>query len=184
MSTTSPLPKSLPHTLERTVIIHATPDTVFRFFTDSTRFAKWWGAGSTIDPKPGGRVFITHPGNIESGGEVVEIDPPRRLVFTYGFVSGKPIPVGSSRVVIELGAERAGTRLRLRHELADKAAALFAEYRLQLEKTNRLDFPCLLSKAIELLESKPAVARLLRTAYRPVRLRYCSYSQAVVRTKR
>lgn len=50
-------------------------------------------------------------------------------------------------------------------ELADKAAALFAEYRRQLEKTNRLDFPSLLAKAIELLESKPAVARLLRTTY-------------------
>ncbi len=50
-------------------------------------------------------------------------------------------------------------------DLADKAAALFAEYRHQLEKSNRLDFPCLLGKAIELLESKPAVARLLRTAY-------------------
>lgn len=50
-------------------------------------------------------------------------------------------------------------------DLADKAAALFSEYRHQLEKTNRLDFPCLLGKAIELLESKPAVARLLRTAY-------------------
>jgi DNA helicase-2/ATP-dependent DNA helicase PcrA len=49
--------------------------------------------------------------------------------------------------------------------LADKSAALFAEYRNQLEKSNRLDFPCLLGKAIELLESRPAVARLLRTAY-------------------
>ena len=50
-------------------------------------------------------------------------------------------------------------------ELADKAAALFAQYRHELEKTNRLDFPCLLANAIELLESKPAVARLLRTTY-------------------
>jgi DNA helicase-2/ATP-dependent DNA helicase PcrA len=50
-------------------------------------------------------------------------------------------------------------------DLADKAAALFAQYRGELEKTNRLDFPCLLSKAIELLESKPSVARLLRTTY-------------------
>jgi uncharacterized protein YndB with AHSA1/START domain len=122
VSAISSLPKSLPHLVERTVVIHATPDTVFRFFTDSTRFAKWWGAGSTIEPKPGGRVNIKHPGNVESGGEVLEIDPPRRLVFTYGYASGKPIPVGSSRVVIELSAERAGTRLRLTHELADKAA--------------------------------------------------------------
>lgn len=50
-------------------------------------------------------------------------------------------------------------------DLADKAAALFAEYRHQMEESNRLDFPCLLAKAIELLESKPAVARLLRTTY-------------------
>jgi len=50
-------------------------------------------------------------------------------------------------------------------DLADKAAALFSQYRQELERTNRLDFPCLLAKAIELLESKPAVARLLRTTY-------------------
>lgn len=50
-------------------------------------------------------------------------------------------------------------------ELADKAAALFFQYRQELENTNRLDFPCLLMKAIEVLESKPAVARLLRTTY-------------------
>jgi DNA helicase II / ATP-dependent DNA helicase PcrA len=50
-------------------------------------------------------------------------------------------------------------------ELADKAAALFGQYHHELEKSNRLDFPCLLAKAIELLESKPAVARLLRTTY-------------------
>lgn len=57
-------------------------------------------------------------------------------------------------------------RARVREpELADKAAALFAQYRQELENTNRIDFPCLLSKAIEILESRPAVARLLRTTY-------------------
>lgn len=50
-------------------------------------------------------------------------------------------------------------------QLAYKAAALFDQYRLELERKNQLDFPCLLSKAIELLESNPAVARLLRTTY-------------------
>jgi uncharacterized protein YndB with AHSA1/START domain len=108
--------------LERAVVIHATPETVFNFFVDSVRFASWWGAGSTIDPRPGGRVYIRHPGNVESGGEILAIDPPKRLVFTYGFVSGKPIPVGSSRVTITLDPDRAGTRLRLTHELADQAA--------------------------------------------------------------
>jgi uncharacterized protein YndB with AHSA1/START domain len=119
---TSTLPQSLPHHLERSILINATPETVFRFFTDSARFAKWWGAGSTIDPKPGGRVYIKHPGDAESLGEVLEIDAPKRIVFTYGFVAGNPIPPGSSRVTIELTPERAGTRLHLRHELADAKA--------------------------------------------------------------
>jgi len=122
MSTATLLPASLPFEIDRTVTIHALPETVFRFFTDSARWASWWGAGSTIEPSPGGRVYIKHPGGIESAGEVLEIRPPSKLVFSYGFVSGKPIPAGASRVTIELEPDRAGTRLHLKHQLADKAA--------------------------------------------------------------
>jgi DNA helicase II / ATP-dependent DNA helicase PcrA len=57
-------------------------------------------------------------------------------------------------------------RRRVRNpDLAEKAATLFDGYRRELESANRLDFPCLLTKAIELLESKPAVAKLLRATY-------------------
>lgn len=113
---------TLPHRLDRTVTIQASPETVFRFFTDSARWARWWGAGSRVDPRPGGQIYIRHPGGIESAGEVVSIDPPTTFVFTYGFVSGTPIPAGSSRVSITLSPERAGTRLTLVHELPDAAA--------------------------------------------------------------
>ena len=41
--------------LDRTVVIRARPETVFGFFTDSGRWAAWWGAGSTIDPQAGRR---------------------------------------------------------------------------------------------------------------------------------
>jgi uncharacterized protein YndB with AHSA1/START domain len=113
---------TLPHRLDRTVTIQAPPATVFRFFQDSTRWAKWWGAGSTIDPKPGGSVYIRHPDGTESAGEVLEVEPPRRLLFTYGFVSGKPIPPGASRVTIQLEPQRAATRLTLTHEFPDGAS--------------------------------------------------------------
>ena len=116
------LTTTLPHRLDRTVLIQAPPATVFRYFTDSTRWAKWWGAGSTIDPRAGGAVYIRHPGNVESAGEVIEVTPHSRFVFTYGFVSGKPIAAGSSRVTIELRPEQGGTRLTLTHELDDAAA--------------------------------------------------------------
>jgi uncharacterized protein YndB with AHSA1/START domain len=91
---------ALPHLLNRTLTIRATRETVFRYFTDSTRWAAWWGAGSTIDPTPGGRVYIRHPGNVEVSGEVIELVAPERIVFTYGFNRGQPIPLGGSQVTI------------------------------------------------------------------------------------
>jgi uncharacterized protein YndB with AHSA1/START domain len=111
----------LPHKLDRTILIHASRDIVFRFFTDDERWSAWWGSGSTIDARPGGRVVIRYPGGVEASGEVVEIDDPERLVFTYGYTSGKPIPAGSSRVTIRLVEAARGTRLDLVHEFADAA---------------------------------------------------------------
>jgi uncharacterized protein YndB with AHSA1/START domain len=113
---------TLPHRLDRTVVIEAEPDTVFQYFTLSERWAAWWGAGSTIDPRPGGRVYVRHPNGIEAAGEVVDLAAPHRIVFTYGFVSGSPIPAGSSLVTIQLEAVNGATRLHLTHAFADAAA--------------------------------------------------------------
>jgi uncharacterized protein YndB with AHSA1/START domain len=111
----------LAHSLERTILISATPETVFRFFTDTGRWAAWWGAGSTIDPTPGGAVRIRYPDGTEVAGEVVEITRPQRIVFTYGYASGKPFAAGGSRVAIRLEAEGMATRLSLRHDFAEAA---------------------------------------------------------------
>jgi uncharacterized protein YndB with AHSA1/START domain len=112
----------LAHRLDRTIVIQARPETVFRFFTDEKRWAAWWGRGSTIEARPGGRVHIRHPEGTEVGGEVVEITPPQRLVFTYGYVTGTPIPAGASRVSIRLEPHDKGTLLSLVHEFADEKA--------------------------------------------------------------
>ena len=110
---------TLPHRLDRSTVIHARTDTVFSFFTDSGRWASWWGAGSTIDARPGGQVFIRYPDGTEVAGTVLEIAPVQRIVFTYGFVSGKPIAPGSSRVTIHLEPQADGTRVMLTHEFAE-----------------------------------------------------------------
>ena len=112
----------LDHILDRTVTIAARRETVFRYFTDSARFAAWWGAGSRIDPKPGGTVHIRYPNAVVAGGEVVEITPVERVVFTYGFESGQPIPIGASRVTITLEETALGTVVRLHHALPTAAA--------------------------------------------------------------
>ena len=110
---------NLPHSLNRVITIHAPRELVFSFFTDDERWAAWWGAGSTIEPKVGGRVYIRYPGNVEVSGEVLEIRKPSELVFTYGFQSGKPIAPGTSRVSIALEAIGDSTRLSLTHDFAE-----------------------------------------------------------------
>jgi uncharacterized protein YndB with AHSA1/START domain len=107
--------------LDRILTIGARPETVFTFFTDSARWASWWGAGSTIDPRPGGPIHIVHPGGVEVIGEILEIQAPERIVFTYGFASGTPIAPGASRVTIRLTPHAEGTHLHLTHEFADQA---------------------------------------------------------------
>jgi len=112
---------TLPHALERTIRIRAPRETVFRFFTDPARWAAWWGPGSTIDASPGGAVLIRYPNGVEAAGEVVSVEAPERIVFTYGFSSGQPIPPGSSRVTIRLQEDSGHTVLRLAHEFAEAA---------------------------------------------------------------
>jgi uncharacterized protein YndB with AHSA1/START domain len=113
---------TLLHSLERSVEIRAIPETVFRFFTDEKRWAAWWGAGSTIDARRGGRVVIRYPDGTEASGEVIEISIPRRLVFTYGYATGTLIPPGGSRVTLRVEATAGGTRVHVTHDFADAAA--------------------------------------------------------------
>jgi uncharacterized protein YndB with AHSA1/START domain len=111
------------HVLERTVLIRARRETVFRYFTDSERFAAWWGAGSTIEARPGGALRIRYPNGVLASGEVLEVVPHERIVFTYGYEDpAKPIRPGGSRVVVTLQERKDGTLLHLRHELPDAAS--------------------------------------------------------------
>ena len=65
------------------------------------------GARRRIPRQDGGRV--------EAAGEFVEVDPPRRVVFTWGWTQGVAVAPGSTRVVVTLEAENGGTRVVLRH---------------------------------------------------------------------
>jgi hypothetical protein len=64
---------------------------------------------------------IRYPNAVEAWGEVIDVTPPERITFTYGYASGTPIPAGGSRVTIRLDAEGTRTRLHLTHQFADAA---------------------------------------------------------------
>ncbi len=110
---------NLPYSMDRSILIQADVDTVFSFFTDSARWAVWWGAGSTIEPRVGGAVKIRHSNGFESYGEVLEIVPQKRFVFTYSLQAAKPVPAEESRVTLRVEPQGTGTLVSVTHELAD-----------------------------------------------------------------
>lgn len=101
--------------LEREIHIDASPATVFEFFTDPVKAVRWMGVAATLDPRPGG-VYRVEIGPYVALGEFVEIDPPRRISWTWGWDgSDMSLAPGSSTVEITLEEDGGGTRVRLVH---------------------------------------------------------------------
>ena len=70
--------------VEVSVHIAAQPETVFPYFTDPARYTQWMGEEATLEPVPGGTYRIGMRDGVEASGAFLEVDPPRRLVFTGG----------------------------------------------------------------------------------------------------
>jgi uncharacterized protein YndB with AHSA1/START domain len=102
-------------TVEREIAIEAMPETVWELLTDPDRATLWMGQSATFDLRPGGRYRVeVLPGHVASG-EFVEVDPPRRLVHTFGWEAGSSVSPGSTTVEYELLPSGEGTLLRLTH---------------------------------------------------------------------
>jgi uncharacterized protein YndB with AHSA1/START domain len=105
-----------PDALELSVHIAAEPELVFAYFTDPARYVQWMGSEAQLDAEPGGTYRVKMRDGVEAAGEFVAVEPPRRVVFTWGWSGDDAVPPGSSTVVVTLAAEDGGTRVVLRHE--------------------------------------------------------------------
>lgn len=113
-------------TIEQTVHIDARPETVWELWTDPARLCQWWGVEAETVLEPGGVFRVVMEGGPVMRGEFLELDPPRRLVFSFGWegeAPAGPLPPGSSRVEVQLAPVDAATELTLRHELPATHAA-------------------------------------------------------------
>ena len=100
----------------REIRIAARPETVFEFFVDPEKMTQWKGRQAELDPTPGGTYRVEINDQATASGEYVEIEAPRRVVFTWGWEGNpNPVPPGSSRVEITLQPDGDGTIVRLRH---------------------------------------------------------------------
>ena len=126
------------------VRIDAPPETVFSYFTDPAKMVAWMGESATLDPRPGGMCRIAFPGGAAIGS-FVEVEPPRRVVFTWGWEERYfDVPPGDTRVEVTLVPDEDGTRVRLTHTKLPPAAVGFHDVgwghyleRLALSATGR-----------------------------------------------
>jgi uncharacterized protein YndB with AHSA1/START domain len=101
----------------REIRIDATPEEVFPYFTDATKMVAWKAVRAELDARPGAefRVDVTGDGDVARGA-FLEIEPPHRVVFTWGWEQpDAPFPPGSTVVEVTLSPEGDGTLLRLVH---------------------------------------------------------------------
>lgn len=109
--------------------IAASPETVFAFFTDPEKIARWKGPALGLDPRPGGLYRVRIADDVAQG-EFMELVPPTRIVFTWGWEGNgrKLVEPGKSTVEIALIPDGDGTLVRLTHRgLSDEARRLHAE---------------------------------------------------------
>jgi uncharacterized protein YndB with AHSA1/START domain len=100
----------------REVRIDASPETVFDFFTDPAKMVRWKGVTATLDPRPGGVYRVQMNEQAVALGEYVEVDPPNRVVFTWGWAGDDALtPPGSSTVEVTFTPDGDGTLVRLVH---------------------------------------------------------------------
>lgn len=101
-------------TVEHTIDINASPETVYELWTTADGLAAWFGNTARADHRIGGEIHVDVDGEHVMSGEFVELDPPGRIVFTFGWIGGD-LPPGSTTVEVTIESVERGARLRLRH---------------------------------------------------------------------
>jgi uncharacterized protein YndB with AHSA1/START domain len=96
------------------VHVAARPEQVFDYFTRPEAIVRWMGDYAVLDPRPGGEFTLDING-VPVRGRYLELEPPRRLVVSWGHAGSDTLPPGASTVEISLTPERGGTTVRVVH---------------------------------------------------------------------
>jgi uncharacterized protein YndB with AHSA1/START domain len=105
---------TVPEVLTATVRIGAPPADVFPYFVNPALMIQWIGEWADLHPEPGG-TFALDFSKTPVRGEYVEVEPPRRVVFTWGVAGRDSLPPGSTTVEVVLTADGPGTVVELFH---------------------------------------------------------------------
>jgi uncharacterized protein YndB with AHSA1/START domain len=96
------------------VDIEAPPEVVFAHLITAERMVTWMGQHAELRPVPGGEFAVDMNGYLIRG-EYLEVDPPHRVVVSWGMAGAADLPPGLSRVEFVLTPTSTGTTLNLHH---------------------------------------------------------------------
>jgi uncharacterized protein YndB with AHSA1/START domain len=104
----------VPDPISARVHIDADPTTVYEYFTRPEAIVRWMGEYAHLEPEVGGTFAVDIQG-APVRGRYLELDPPHRVVISWGYAGSETLPPGASIVEVRLIGERGGTSVELEH---------------------------------------------------------------------
>ncbi len=102
---------NLPHTVERSVLLDASPSEVWQALTDAELLSEWLADEVELDPREGGELICRFGDGEERRGEVALVEEAERLAFRWWRDRGPGAVPEESRVDLFVDAVADGTRV-------------------------------------------------------------------------
>ena len=101
---------------EQQVVLDAPIEQVYHHLTTEEGLLRWMAVEAVVEPVAGGRLQWTHENGATMIGRFIELDPPRRVVFAYGWKDDlMGVAPESTTVEIDLMETGGKTTLSLVH---------------------------------------------------------------------
>jgi uncharacterized protein (TIGR03086 family) len=101
---------------EKSVLVPLSADETFALITQPDRLRRWQVVTARVDLRAGGDYRWTIIPGHSVAGTLTEVEPGRRVVFTWGWEGSVDLPPGASTVIITLEPATGGTMVHLVHE--------------------------------------------------------------------
>lgn len=93
--------------------VNASPEKVLHNFTNASALRQWLSDVATVEPRPGGRLYLAWNSGYYAAGEFIAIVPDEMLEFSWW---GRGYP-SASRVQVMVRPQNGGVHLTLDHTL-------------------------------------------------------------------